>query len=179
MPIRTSDVATFFNILLAVCAAFPDLPAVRRWLAPAGAVVVLVAALFPGESRQYASPFAPLHFVLGVGSYGLFGAAVLHAALLDSAERRLRSKSAAHETLGIPLLQLERLTFRFVEAGFAVLSAALLLGYVSTAQWRWDHKTVFSLLGWLVFQQLPDALGFAGMALIAAAGLLAAWRASR
>jgi ABC-type uncharacterized transport system permease subunit len=33
---------------------------------------------------------APLHFVLGVGSYGLFGAAVLHALMLDAAERRLR-----------------------------------------------------------------------------------------
>lgn len=130
------------------------LPTVRRWLAPAGAVVVLVAALFPGESRQYASPFAPLHFVLGVGSYGLFGAAVLHAALLDAAERRLRSRSSTHESMDMPLLQLERLTFRFVEAGFAVLSATLLLGFVSSVQWRWDHKTVFSLLGWLVFAGL-------------------------
>jgi ABC-type uncharacterized transport system permease subunit len=131
------------------------LPAVRRWLAPAGALVVLLAAMFPGESRQFASPFAPLHFVLGVGSYGLFGAAVLHATLLDAAERRLRSKlPAAGSTLGMPLLQLERLTFRFVEAGFAVLSATLLLGIVSSVQWRWDHKTVLSLLGWAVFAAL-------------------------
>ena len=41
------------------------------------------------------------------------------------------------------------------------------------------HIAFATLLGWLVFQQLPDALGFTGMALIAAAGLLAAWRASR
>ncbi len=41
------------------------------------------------------------------------------------------------------------------------------------------HIAFATLLGALVFRQLPDALGFAGMALIAAAGLLAAWRASR
>jgi drug/metabolite transporter (DMT)-like permease len=41
------------------------------------------------------------------------------------------------------------------------------------------HIAFATLLGWIVFQQLPDALGFTGMALIAAAGLLAAWRASR
>ncbi len=41
------------------------------------------------------------------------------------------------------------------------------------------HIAFATLLGWLVFQQLPDALGFTGIALIAAAGLLAAWRASR
>ena len=41
------------------------------------------------------------------------------------------------------------------------------------------HIAFATLLGWLVFRQLPDALGFTGMALIAAAGLIAAWRASR
>jgi ABC-type uncharacterized transport system permease subunit len=55
----------------------------------------------------------------------------------------------------MPLLQLERLTFRFVEAGFAVLTAALLMGIVSTVQWRWgDHKAVFSMLAWGVFAGL-------------------------
>lgn len=41
------------------------------------------------------------------------------------------------------------------------------------------HIAFATLLGWLVFSQLPDALGFTGMALIAAAGLMAAWQASR
>ena len=39
------------------------------------------------------------------------------------------------------------------------------------------HIAFATLLGWLVFQQLPDALGFTGMALIATSGLIAAWRA--
>jgi drug/metabolite transporter (DMT)-like permease len=41
------------------------------------------------------------------------------------------------------------------------------------------HIAFATILGWLVFRQLPDAPGFAGMGLIAAAGLLSAWRASR
>jgi drug/metabolite transporter (DMT)-like permease len=41
------------------------------------------------------------------------------------------------------------------------------------------HIAFATLLGWLVFNQLPDALGFTGMALIAAAGLMSAWQASR
>ena len=100
----------------------------------------------------------PLHWLLGVASFGLLGAAVLHAAMLDGAERRLRGvhggAAASPGPLGMPLLRLERLTFRFVDAGFAVLSAALLLGLWSTVQWRWDHKTVFSLLGWATFGAL-------------------------
>ena len=134
---------------------FVPVPGVRTWLAPAGARVVVLAAYFPGDSRPFASALGPLHFVLGVGAYGLFGAAVLHAALLDNAERRMRLKGPLSSGPGgMPLLQLERLTFRFVEVGFAVLSAALLLGVATTQEWRWDHKTVFSLLGWAVFAAL-------------------------
>lgn len=132
------------------------LPSVRRWLAAAGAAAVGVAVLFPGESRVYASPFAPLHFALGVGSYGLFGAAVLHAAMLDAADRRLRLRTGSPQgAFGMPLLQLEKLTFRFVEAGFTVLTATLLLGALTATQLRADiHKTVFSVLAWVVFAAL-------------------------
>lgn len=149
---------------------FVPSPAVRRVLALCGAVVVLLAWAFPGEVRPLSSPWAPLHWVLGVAAYGLFGAAVLHAAMLDSTDRQMRRQSASASgmlglarpqgaqaprgPLGMPLLRLERLTFRFVELGFVVLTAAIALGWATTTQWRWDHKTVFSLLGWVVFAAL-------------------------
>jgi ABC-type uncharacterized transport system permease subunit len=136
------------------------LPGVRRVLALAGTAVVLLAALFPGESRPHAgSPWLPLHWLLGVVSYGLFAVAVMHALLLDAAERRLRSRSAATAPVtdapgALPLMQLERLTFRFVEIGFVVLTTALLLGALMVSG-RWEpHKTVFSLLGWATFALL-------------------------
>jgi ABC-type uncharacterized transport system permease subunit len=144
----------------AVESRFVPLPAVRRALALAGASVVLLVAVFPGEMRgEGGSPWLPLHWLLGVACYGLFGAAVLHALMLDAAERRLRPGAAplgseSTGPLGLPLLRLERLTFRFVEAGFIVLSAALLFGLWSTVQWRWDHKNVLSLLGWATFAAL-------------------------
>lgn len=142
------------------------LPTVRLALALAGVVGVAAAVLFPGDARHGVAPLAPLHFALGVGSYALFAAAVLHASLLDRAERRLRSglalsrpsTGAAAERpggpTGLPLLQLERLTFRFVEAGFVVLTLTLVLGALTVAHWRWDHKSVFSLLAWGVFAAL-------------------------
>jgi ABC-type uncharacterized transport system permease subunit len=132
------------------------LPAVRRVLAGGGAAVLMLGLLYPGETHSVAgSALAPLHWVLGVGSYALFGAAVLHATMLDAAERRLRQRAGPPVgPLGIPLLRLERLTFRFVEIGFVVLSAAVLLGGLSATHWRWDHKTVLSLVGWAVFAAL-------------------------
>ncbi len=134
------------------------LPAVRRALALAGCAAVVLAWVFPGEVRLAShSPWAPVHWVLGVVSYGLFGVAVLHAWMLDSAERRMRNRGGdggAGTVLGLPLLRLERLTFGFVEAGFVVLTLALVLGVLTAARWRWDHKTIFSLLGWAVFAAL-------------------------
>lgn len=140
----------------AVESRFVPLPQVRRVLAVIGAVSVALAAAFPGEPHPAAtSPWAPLHWMLGVASYGLFGAAVLHASLLDSADRQLKRKTGPGlGPGGLPLLKLERLTFRFVDAGFIVLSVTLLLGVWSSTEWRWDHKTVFSLLGWAVFAGL-------------------------
>lgn len=134
------------------------LPSVRKWLGAVGVVAVALAALFPGDPKVMTSALAPLHFALGVGSYGLFGAAVLHAAMLDAAERRLRAAAPGAGGAagpGLPLLYLERLTFRFVQAGFATLTATLALGILNTVHWRWtDHKAVFSLLAWGVFAAL-------------------------
>ena len=130
------------------------LPGVRRVLAVLAALAVALAWGFPGEARpQAASPWAPLHWALGLASYGLFGVAVLHAAMLNRAERLLRQKKPP-TTMGMPLLRLERLTYQFVAAGVVVLSLALLLGWWFTPHWRWDHKTLLSVLGWVVLTGL-------------------------
>jgi len=96
---------------------------------------------------------------LGVASYGLFAAAVVHAWLMTRAEKHMRMGADTH--VGLPLLTLERLTFRFVTAGFVLLTATLAAGwlfgdslYGAQAAWRWDHKTVFSMLSWLTFAVL-------------------------
>jgi len=134
---------------------FPQLEA--RWaLSGLGAAAVLLPLLFPGTPLHVsASPWLPLHWALGIASYGLFAAAVVHAWLMMRAERHIRV--AADPQAGLPLLTLERLTFRFATAGFILLSATLLAGLFFSEQlygygtFKWDHKTVFSILAWVVF----------------------------
>lgn len=141
----------------AIESRFVPLPGVRRSLALLGLTAVGLALFFPGDMRPHTgSPWLPVHWILGIASYGLFGAAVLHAALLTSAERDMRGRRGGVQPtpLGLPLLRLEKLTFRFVAAGFVVLSAALLLGWWFATPWRWDHKAVFSILAWVVFAAL-------------------------
>jgi ABC-type uncharacterized transport system permease subunit len=136
---------------------FPRLQA--RWaIAGLGAAAVLLALVFPGTPLHVsASAWMPLHWALGIASYGLFAAAVVHAWLMMRTEREIRQATEAHA--GLPLLTLERLTFRFATAGFVLLSATLLAGLLfgeanGGAGWRWDHKTVFSVLAWLAFAVL-------------------------
>ncbi len=136
---------------------FPQLQA--RWaLAALGALAVILALVFPGQPLQVAaSAWMPLHLALGIACYGLFAAAVVHAWLMARAERHIRQAEDPHS--GIPLLTLERLTFRFVTAGFVLLTAALLAGWLFSdslygRSWHWDHKAIFSVLSWLTFAAL-------------------------
>ncbi len=139
----------------------PQLP-VRWALATLGGVAVLLALAFPGAPLHDTSPWLPLHLALGIASYGLFATAVLHAWLMTRAEKQIRLAADAHT--GVPLLMLERLTFRFVTVGFVLLSATLLAGWLFAEAlygptgtgpgWQWDRKTVFSILSWLTFAVL-------------------------
>lgn len=136
---------------------FPQLQA--RWaLAALGSMAVLLALVFPGQAlHASSSAWLPLHLALGISAYGLLAAAVVHAALMTRAERRIRLAVDPHS--GMPLLTLERLTFRFVTAGFVLLTATLAAGMLFSEAlygraWRWDHKAVFSLLSWLTFAAL-------------------------
>ncbi len=136
---------------------YPQLT-VRRALTVLGAAAVLLAIAFPGSPLHVsASPWLPLHLALGIASYGLFGTAVVHTWLITRAEKQIRL--AADPEAGLPLLTLERLTFRFVTAGFVLLSATLLAGWffgetLYGRSWKWEHKTVFSVLAWLCFAVL-------------------------
>lgn len=149
---------------------YPQLP--TRWtLCVVGAVAVLAAFFFPGSPMPVtASAWLALHLAFGVACYGLFGIAVVHAWFMTRAEARIRHAEDPHS--GLPLLTLERLTYRFVTAGFVLLSATLMAGvlfgeslYGYGHAWRWDHKTIFSTLAWLVFAVLligRSTLGWRG-----------------
>ena len=136
---------------------FPQLQ--LRWpLAALGGGAMVLAWVFPGQAlHARASAWLPLHLALGIACYGLFAAAVVHAWLMGRTDRLMRKGTPAQGSL--PLLTLERLTFRFVTAGFVLLTAALLAGMLFgevlyDRPWRWDHKAVFSLLSWLTFAAL-------------------------
>jgi ABC-type uncharacterized transport system permease subunit len=151
-----------------------QVPAVVWWAAAASCLLVWIAP----PARPVASSanvWFTGHWVFGLAAYALLAAAVLHGVWLlraDAALRRERGprREAAHQApwLQVPLLTLEKLMLRLSWAGFAMLSLSLLLGIVfGQAQFghalRADHKTVFSILAWLVIGQLLFANQFLGL----------------
>ena len=149
---------------------YPQLTIRWAFLTGAAAAVLLVIVfpgrrLYPGESM-----WLPAHWALGIASYGLFAVAVAHAWYMSRAEGDIRLAQTNQQT--VPLLTLERLTFRFVEVGFALLTTTLAVVFLlgdslykggvgaglnaanPQGFTRWDHKTVFSVMSWLCFAVL-------------------------
>jgi ABC-type uncharacterized transport system permease subunit len=151
--------ATAWMVVLVYLLEYRWYPQLKtRWgMYVLGGIALLLAVLFPGQPLHVnASPWLPLHWVLGMASYGLFGAAVIHAWLMNRAEQEIRM--AAENPTGLPLLTLERLTFRFIISGFVLLTATLLAGFIfgevlydAQRSFKWDHKTVFSTMAWITF----------------------------
>lgn len=108
-------------------------------------------------------------------------ALMFHTALVGAVIFVTLTLALGSETMPSPLDAGLMLTLgALATAGHLLFTSAYREAPASTlAPVNYMHIAFATLLGWLVFQQLPDAFGFAGMGLIAAAGLLAAWRASR
>jgi ABC-type uncharacterized transport system permease subunit len=135
----------------------------RKALAALGALAVALGLVFPGSTLQLTAPvWLPLHWALGIASYGLFAAAVVHAWLMTRSEAQMRLGAAGDASqAGVPLMMLERLMFAFVAVGFILLSGTLLVGWLFSESlygpgiaWKWNHKTIFSVLSWLAFAVL-------------------------
>jgi ABC-type uncharacterized transport system permease subunit len=90
-----------------------------------------------------------------MGSAALLFAAAVTAVLLVFLDRRLRTRRLAHLPTALPPLDaLEKVMFRLIGAGFVLLSLALLTGFIFvTNLWaqHLQHKTILSLIAWVIF----------------------------
>jgi ABC-type uncharacterized transport system permease subunit len=127
-------------------------------LAFAGLAVALHAALPGGKPMAHgAETMYLLHLLMAFTAYGLFGIATLHAVLISLAERHLHRPVPPSLVADLPpLLTLERLLFRMIEAGFTLLTLTLLTGVLFSESifgkpFVFNHMTVFGVISWLVY----------------------------
>jgi len=124
------------------------------------------------SSKAVHSPGFKLHFITANMAYGIMFLAALQAILMTLQDRSLRSKQQQGTTSWLqilvlgrssklmdqlpPLLTMERVMFNVIGIGFCLLTVAVFSGvFFSQALFGrpliFDHKTVFSLISWVMF----------------------------
>ncbi len=95
------------------------------------------------------------HILLSLGAAALLFAAAVTAVLLVILDRRLRTRRIADISNALPPLDtLEKVMFRLIGTGFALLTLALFTGFVFVTNLFTQHlfqKTVLSIIAWLLF----------------------------
>ena len=122
-----------------------------------------VGAAFTGGSPHFnliepGSWEMTAHVLLSMGAAALLFAAAVTAILLLVLDRQLRSRRLANLPGSLPPIdQLETILFRLIGAGFALLTLALLTGFVFVTNLfaqHLVHKTVLSVIAWILFAVL-------------------------
>lgn len=144
-----------------------SLDSMRILVMPVAAVSVVLPSVFPGNMVALAgkSDWFLAHIAISILAYSTLTIAAFHAVLMVLQESRLHTRSGALGKTGwftatldrLPaLLTMEKLLFRLIAFGFTLLTLTVLSGVVFSEKlfgtpFKWDHKTIFTLLSWLLF----------------------------
>jgi ABC-type uncharacterized transport system permease subunit len=133
---------------------------------PFAAITLGLQSLFPSqhiiiafsaESSLAAKPLE-IHILISLVAYSLCALAAMHAILLAVQNNHIRNKHPGGFIRALPPLQtMENLLFQMLTAGFILLSLSLFSGAVflkDVFAQHLAHKTVFSIIAWLVFGTL-------------------------
>ncbi|WP_374336719.1 inner membrane protein YpjD [Methyloversatilis sp.] len=137
---------------------------------PAAAICASIPVVWPGrhEIGNADNLLFRAHFVMAMTAYSLFTLAALHAMLMAAVERDLHRGRLIRLLESMPpLLVMEGLLFRLITLAFVLLTATLITGIAFSDQvfgkpLSFNHKTVFAVLGWLVFGILLAGRHFRG-----------------
>ena len=144
------------------------LDSLRVLVLPVAAVTVLLPIVFPGSvmTLDGKSILFPWHVAIAILAYSTLTIAAFHAVLMLLQDANLHARrtvmdpppgwfGAAIDRLPA-LLTMEKLLFRLILIGYLLLSLTVFSGVVFSEQvfgkaLKWDHKTVFTLLSWVLF----------------------------
>lgn len=157
------------SVVAGLAAVIAYTTGLMRTLPQIAAMVLPIAGIFsmlplfmnnPHRFAYAAAPWATAHVAVALLAYALFIVAALQALVLMGLEKRLHRGLPDPATSDLPpLLTLERFLFRLVGLAFLLLTLTVVSGvFFSGAIFGrplvFNHKTVFSILAWLVFGAL-------------------------
>jgi ABC-type uncharacterized transport system permease subunit len=129
------------------------------WLLPTSSLSGLLGWLISGTYSARSFSFAiATHIGLASLAYAMFAVTLAYALFIIFQNRALKSHDLGALNQQIPPLQsMEQTLFRLGWIAFALLTLAMLVGYVSFESifgQRIGHKVTFTLLAWCVFAGL-------------------------
>jgi len=143
------------------------LDGLRVLVLPSAAIAVVLQAAFPGSLVPLDGRTAlfPWHVAIAILAYSTLTIAAFHAVLMAVQESQLHTGGPDMRSGGwfaaaidrLPaLLTMEKLLFRLIAFGFVLLSLTVGSGILFSEElfgraFKWDHKTVFTLLSWVLF----------------------------
>ncbi len=155
---------TSFTALIVVLVAIPSAKSLPGLLLPVGIAAAIAILLDLTLGSFIPVPDARLglsaHIALSIVAYGLLCLAAITAVLLAYTERGLKSGNGLGSgwlSKMPPLQAIEEFMFRLILLGWALLSAGLLIGVLAIEQFfaqHLAHKTVFSIVSWVLFAAL-------------------------
>ena len=125
---------------------------------PLAALCLMLRVESPGDQRPLTDPALEWHILLSLTAYALLALAAIQAIILAIQEKHLRHKHAGGWVRKLPPLQtMEKTLFQLLYTGFTLLTFGLVTGFLFVNDFiaqHLAHKTVFSLIAWLVFAGL-------------------------
>ncbi|MCH8620158.1 cytochrome c biogenesis protein CcsA [Undibacterium sp. TS12] len=143
-----------------------SLDGLRLLLMPNAALMALLPGFFPGSLVTLAgrTDMFPWHVVVALLAYSTLTIAAFHALVMTVQDKHLHQLRGSRRRVWLnglidklpALLTMEKILFRFVLLGFVLLTLTVLSGVIFSEQvlgvaFKWDHKTILSLLSWLLF----------------------------
>ena len=129
---------------------------------PAAALACLLPLIVPSARALPNTELLAFkaHLVISMLAYSFFTIASLHALLMALLEKRLHGGHLGSVSSALPpLLTMESILFRLISCGFVLLTLSLASGILFSEELfgrplRFNHKTVFGVLSWLIFGAL-------------------------
>lgn len=127
---------------------------------PIAALILALNIVFPAKSHPAISYNWRMdtHILTSIIAFSLLNIAALQAILLAIQEQQLRRHHPRRLMLALPPLQaMESLLFQIITAGLVFLTASLVSGFFfidNLFAQHLAHKTVLSILAWIIFSGL-------------------------
>lgn len=157
----TSLIAWLIALLLLLSALVKPVENLGIVLLPLAALTVVLEIIFPSShifSIQDGFGGLDLHILISILAASLLSIAAVQAGLLTIQDMHLHQKHPGGFIRALPPLQTgEKLLFQMIGLGFILLSLALITGAIfieNIFAQHLVHKTVLSLIAWIVFATL-------------------------